>query len=623
MTPFLASVTALFTAVILVSATISKHAKTANRPPPDRWFHMYVWISYRLAVVWLSLWAICQYFHGADLIANAFGVGSPAGQFSIVAAMIASGVVVNLICASIEAPRYSDVRMLPVEPGEIVRLGLMTDVCVASVALGIASLESFTSLGPVLLIVPLIVTFLVARNQRAAIGIRPFALSRGELRDAVFGLAARGNVSVRNLYVLPSTKWRIVNAFAARGSNVMLSQALIEALSRREVDALVAHELTHVKERHIQKIGMWIMSVLIPVVIATTFYSTLSNAGSPLLGIQAAVVLFLVISPQVRRRYEWRADAGAAALTGDPEAVITGLIRITRLNCLPLEFARPWAWLITHPSTLRRVKAIAKGSAITPERLNELIASAVEDTIATRYEIEPPAEMTARLFTTEYKARAGWALLGTSVVVFAVLPVAASHLAPGIYNLRESMLVYAIAAVLTAIIEWLAVVWLVGSQNRRLGSRLRAKFDTQHRIPRDANATFVALSPSAAVRIYENRYEWDVGFVWLNSGRLFYEGELSRFEISPDAVSSIALERGALGLPASMRVVVTFQTATGPRFAAIRPLAIPPSGRAGVVWSRLRRACANGGAALRMQSSSSRIVLSRTNTRSRRNRCGR
>src|SRR5262249_19917058 len=56
-----------------------------------------------------------------------------------------------------------------------------------------------------------------------------------------------------------------------------------------------------------------------------------------------------------------------------PEAVITGLARLTRDGQLPMNWSKWDEKLLSHPSTLRRAARIARRSGITRERLSELL----------------------------------------------------------------------------------------------------------------------------------------------------------------------------------------------------------------------------------------------------------
>ena len=89
------------------------------------------------------------------------------------------------------------------------------------------------------------------RQIAAASGRTSESLSTGELRNRVFALAANSGVRLKSLYVISSAKSTMANAFAAQGNMVMLTDYLLTHLTRREVDAIVAHELTHLKRQHI------------------------------------------------------------------------------------------------------------------------------------------------------------------------------------------------------------------------------------------------------------------------------------------------------------------------------------------------------------------------------------
>jgi Zn-dependent protease with chaperone function len=86
------------------------------------------------------------------------------------------------------------------------------------------------------------------------------------------------------------------------------------------------------------------------------------------------------------RRQERAADAGAVALTGDPEAYISMLVKISQLNFLPLEWGRWNETWMTHPSTMRRIEAVARRGQLSTEQLREIMRS-LEDEIQA-----PPSE---------------------------------------------------------------------------------------------------------------------------------------------------------------------------------------------------------------------------------------
>ena len=73
------------------------------------------------------------------------------------------------------------------------------------------------------------------------------------------------------------------------------------------------------------------------------------------------------------RHFENVADATAVRLTGDPEAQITGLLRISRLNFMPIQWGKLSESWLTHPSMVRRAQRIAAAGGMAPERLQEIL----------------------------------------------------------------------------------------------------------------------------------------------------------------------------------------------------------------------------------------------------------
>ena len=64
-------------------------------------------------------------------------------------------------------------------------------------------------------------------------GLEPHAVSHGALRDRLFALAAKAGTTLQQLYVMPTRRSRMANAFAVQGGVVMLTDWLLENLDRR------------------------------------------------------------------------------------------------------------------------------------------------------------------------------------------------------------------------------------------------------------------------------------------------------------------------------------------------------------------------------------------------------
>jgi heat shock protein HtpX len=184
------------------------------------------------------------------------------------------------------------------------------------------------------------------------------------------------------------------NAFATgasrRGSLVAVSTGLLRNMDAREVEAVLAHEVSHVAN------GDMVTLTLIQGVV-NTFVIFLSRVigfvvdqalrrgdgerSGPGVGYYVGVMicdlLFGVLASLIvmafSRRREFRADAGAARLLGSPSPMIAALQRLGGLQpgALPQTVAtagiagRPaWTRLFaTHPALEERIEALQRGPA--------------------------------------------------------------------------------------------------------------------------------------------------------------------------------------------------------------------------------------------------------------------
>ena len=153
---------------------------------------------------------------------------------------------------------------------------------------------------------------------------------------------------------------------------VVLFDTLLDQLSREEILAVLAHELGHMKKRHILK-RMILMAA------SALFYCWLAHtligwSGLPLLvGIGAAsfyarlVILFFLsgiltfpLTPLfsfLSRRDEYAADRFACELHGNPEDLATALIKMSRENLANLHPHPGYArFYYSHPPVVERVQ---------------------------------------------------------------------------------------------------------------------------------------------------------------------------------------------------------------------------------------------------------------------------
>ncbi|HKR96786.1 MAG TPA: M48 family metalloprotease, partial [Candidatus Angelobacter sp.] len=241
-----------------------------------------------------------------------------------------------------------------------------------------------------------LLSLVVLRNVQMKVNKSyPHALTTGELRDRVFALANKARVKITQILVLPTGKGQIANAYATGNQVVMFTDYLLQHLSKREVDAVAAHEIAHLELGHVKKRALALCAALmlpglLGIYLQPFFFSLSQISSMPpgVLGhvysgmawfwhwsqrdfflILTALMLFYLLS----RRFEFAADERAVSLNGDAEAQITGLLKLSRLNLMPIQWGKATGTWLTHPSMVQRAQRIALAAAMPAERLQGIL----------------------------------------------------------------------------------------------------------------------------------------------------------------------------------------------------------------------------------------------------------
>jgi heat shock protein HtpX len=183
-------------------------------------------------------------------------------------------------------------------------------------------------------------------------------------------LAALARVAKPRLYLMDDGLPRALAAGRGpRGSALAVSTGLLTAATPAELEAVLAHELAHVRHRDV------VVQTSVVVLAATLL--ELSRVGGwfarPLLfvlGPIASAFVHLMLSP----KREFVADAGAAALCGSPHPMADALVRLDQAAELvsfqgspatePLYTVNPFleeglgALFVTHPPVGERVRRL-------------------------------------------------------------------------------------------------------------------------------------------------------------------------------------------------------------------------------------------------------------------------
>jgi Zn-dependent protease with chaperone function len=399
------------------------------------------------------------------------------------------------------------------------------------------------------------------RGTSRASGIEPHALTTGELRDRVFALAQKAHVKLNQLYVVPTQRIRMANAFAHPKQNVLLTDYLLRNLSKREVDAVVGHEVAHLQLGHTHKRLIIYVAELGAYMAAFAYLQSRLPQRFPT-G-PACILVALLGIYFVSRRHEFSADAQSVKLTGDPDAMITSLVKISRLNTMPIHWHRLNDQALTHPSTMRRIFAIAKTGGIAPERIPQLIAEAAVSPTET-YPLPTTVTPMGKVFSTRFKHNVQNFCAWASLISFSVVP-AMFALVLVLAHLQGERLwiAYVVAFLIALAISLITADRISMHGHASLARDIRRKATNEGAPSEIRGGLFVGLGPDTTPRIYENNWSWDVGLLALTSDRFIYWGEEARFSLSRAQITRIALGRGPANWYRTPSVYISWKGADG------------------------------------------------------------
>jgi heat shock protein HtpX len=129
-----------------------------------------------------------------------------------------------------------------------------------------------------------------------------------------------------------------------------VTDGILQVLNERELEAVLAHELSHVKNRDvlISTIAAAVAGIISGVGHLAMWFGGGSRDGdrggglAALAWIIVAPLMALLIQLAISRSREYGADASGAALSGDPDALASALARLEQGQVRrPYEFAGP------------------------------------------------------------------------------------------------------------------------------------------------------------------------------------------------------------------------------------------------------------------------------------------
>jgi len=209
---------------------------------------------------------------------------------------------------------------------------------------------------------PVLVVLLRLYIQWSVRRIGERTVARPDWQDALADASNRTNVKLKQAYIVP---YATANAAVMPNGTVVVTKPAALALTQAELLAILAHEISHLKDKDVRKMQLARALAMTPLVITYALGLLPPRTNDHLLWVLAALFcclpLILPLSNActglVSRKMEFKCDQFAASHF-PAEDFASALIKICRINGVPPEWPRGSGWLLTHPSTADRVRKL-------------------------------------------------------------------------------------------------------------------------------------------------------------------------------------------------------------------------------------------------------------------------
>jgi STE24 endopeptidase len=198
------------------------------------------------------------------------------------------------------------------------------------------------------------------------------------LEEKVTALMKKVNIKVSRVFKMDASKRsKHTNAYFSgigRVKRIILYDTLLEKMDHDEILSVLAHEAGHWKKKHIIKmivcveiislIGIYAGFVILKTDILTDIFNISQEtffAKLVLLGFVASIVSFpfTPLSSFISRRFEKEADQFAYELTGNPGAMESSFVKLSKDNLSNLHPHPLYAAMYySHPPIVQRIKDI-------------------------------------------------------------------------------------------------------------------------------------------------------------------------------------------------------------------------------------------------------------------------
>ena len=299
-------------------------------------------------------WSFCETFPQANLLTTLSYVFPRLISFCIAPSLsiAIARMIVYLSSREILSRRWTNTDILRLTTWSTIG----QTVPLLMVAISIDFLRQHAFVGLIWLTSAAPVALIATLRLRAAEGFKPHNVHSGELHKRAFVIAKRMGVRLRDVYVVPSGRGRITNAFGGIPRSIGVSDDYGKWLKGSQLDFVVGHELAHIKQNHVLKelaLLPFLFCVIAGLGVALPRVPAVRSV-LPFVAVFAPLLVFYFVS----RRFEYAADRIGVEIAGDVKAAVEALKSLHRHTQQADEFSRIAELFSTHPALSQRVNAI-------------------------------------------------------------------------------------------------------------------------------------------------------------------------------------------------------------------------------------------------------------------------
>jgi len=169
-----------------------------------------------------------------------------------------------------------------------------------------------------------------------------------EIYNIVENLCISKGLPIPKIWIIPTPG---LNAFATgrrtKDSRIVFTQGLVNTLDKREIEAVAAHELSHIINKDsmlmlVTVVFIGIISIIGEILLRIRIGGNSKDNKAQLITILAGIAFLLLgylvyplLKLAISRKREFLADAGAVELTKDNHAMISALRKISGNSSVP------------------------------------------------------------------------------------------------------------------------------------------------------------------------------------------------------------------------------------------------------------------------------------------------